>query len=366
MRPAFGGPHRIAGETGRRGARRSRGMRSGFERGSSRIHAALGARRSTAPSHRRACSARCRMRARHALKAHARRTDAAEAEAEAEAAKRATPIHARRAGPLPSPATIMRAAPLVTMHHDVRRRKRTHSVPRLPAFQPSSLPAFQDDRRAPPLFFRHAPSRSASRMSPRLGAIAHDPPVARDSIRAADAGRAASPEPRSRAAPRKTGQRNAPPVAPPTCRHADMPTCRHAALPPLPPQPGETARPHSASDAAAYALGHRRSIGAPSALHRRSIDERADNERSTPNARDRDAPRGAPRMRARSPPRIARAVIPACCSMPSIPGSRRAARGRALRSRPTPRRSPRAANRCTAPTAGPPAAPRRHRNCIAY
>lgn len=46
MRPAFGGPHRIAGETGRRGARRSRGMRSGFERGSSRIHAALGARRS--------------------------------------------------------------------------------------------------------------------------------------------------------------------------------------------------------------------------------------------------------------------------------------------------------------------------------
>ncbi|TPA12777.1 hypothetical protein DIJ61_22770 [Burkholderia pseudomallei] len=45
MRPAFGGPRRIAGETGRRGARRSRGMRSGFERGSSRIHAALGARR---------------------------------------------------------------------------------------------------------------------------------------------------------------------------------------------------------------------------------------------------------------------------------------------------------------------------------
>ncbi|QCU32275.1 hypothetical protein FE789_31985 [Burkholderia pseudomallei] len=158
----------------------------------------------------------------------------------------------------------------------------------------------------------------------------------------------------------------------PTCRHADMPTCRTAAtaataaLPPLPPQPGETARPHSASDAAAYALGHRRSIGAPSAFHRRSVDERADNERSTPNARDRDAPRGAPRMRARSNPRIARAVIPACCSMPSIPGSRRAARGRALRSRPTPRRSPRATNRCTAPTTGPPAAPRRHRNCIAY
>lgn len=303
------------------------------------------------------------MRARHALKAHACRADAAEAEA----AKRATPIHARRAGPLPSPATIMRAAPLVTMHHDVRRRKRTHSVPRLPAFQPSSLPAFQDDRRAPPLFFRHAPSRSASRMSPRLGAIAHDPPVARDSIRAADAGRAASPEPRSRAAPRKTGQRNAPPVAPPTCRHADMPTRRTAAT-------AAAARRNRSSS-----LGkrrsrirtrppalHRRSIGAPSALHRRSIDERADNERSTPNARDRDAPRGAPRMRARSPPRIARAVIPACCSMPSIPGSRRAARGRALRSRPTPRRSPRAANRCTAPTAGPPAAPRRHRNCIAY
>lgn len=349
MRPAFGGPHRIAGETGRRGARRSRGMRSGFERGSSRIHAALGARRSTAPSHRRACSARCRMRARHALKAHARRTDAAEAEAEA--AKRATPIHARRAGPLPSPATIMRAAPLVTMHHDVRRRKRTHSVPRLPAFPPSSLPAFQDERRAPPLFFRHAPSRSASRMSPRLGAIAHDPPVARDSIRAADAGRAASPEPRSRAAPRKTGQRNAPPVAPPICRHAATAATAAAAR-----------RNRSSS------LGKRRSRirTRPPAFHRHSIDERANNERSTPNARDRDAPRGAPRMRARSNPRIARAVIPACCSMPSIPGSRRAARGRALRSRPTPRRSPRAANRCTAPTAGPPAAPRRHRNCIAY
>ncbi|AIP01582.1 hypothetical protein DP51_3660 [Burkholderia pseudomallei] len=295
MRPAFGGPHRIAGETGRRGARRSRGMRSGFERGSSRIHAALGARRSTAPSHRRACSARCRMRARHALKAHARRTDAAEAEA----AKRATPIHARRAGPLPSPATIMRAAPLVTMHHDVRRRKRTHSVPRLPAFPPSRLPAFppsrlpafQDDRRAPPLFFRHAPSRSASRMSHRLGAIAHDPPVARDSIRAADAGRAASPEPRSRAAPRKTGQRNAPPVAPPTCRHA--------ALPPLPPQPGETARPHSASDAAAYALGHRRSIGTPSALHRRARRQRTLNAE---RARSRRPARRAANARAIEPP----------------------------------------------------------------
>ncbi|CAJ3017796.1 Uncharacterised protein [Burkholderia pseudomallei] len=298
MRPAFGGPHRIAGETGRRGARRSRGMRSGFERGSSRIHAALGARRSTAPSHRRACSARCRMRARHALKAHARRTDAAEAEAEA--AKRATPIHARRAGPLPSPATIMRAAPLVTMHHDVRRRKRTHSVPRLPAFQPSSLPAFQDDRRAPPLFFRHAPSRSASRMSPRLGAIAHDPPVARDSIRAADAGRAASPEPRSRAAPRKTGQRNAPPVAPPTCRHADMPTRRTAAT-------AAAARRNRSSS-----LGkrrsrirtrppalHRRSIGTPSALHRRARRQRTLNAE---RARSRRPARRAANARAIAPP----------------------------------------------------------------
>lgn len=234
------------------------------------------------------------MRARHALKAHACRADAAEAEA----AKRATPIHARRAGPLPSPATIMRAAPLVTMHHDVRRRKRTHSVPR--------LPAFQDDRRAPPLFFRHAPSRSASRMSPRLGAIAHDPPVARDSIRAADAGGAASPEPRSRAAPRKTGQRNAPPVAPPvappTCRHADMPTRRNAALPPLPPlppQPGETARPHSASDAAAYALGHRRSIGTPSALHRRARKQRTLNAE---RARSRRPARRAANARAIEPP----------------------------------------------------------------
>ncbi|CAJ9764604.1 Uncharacterised protein [Burkholderia pseudomallei] len=237
------------------------------------------------------------MRARHALKAHACRADAAEAEAEA--AKRATPIHARRAGLPPSPATIMRAAPLVTMHHDVRRRRRTHSVPRLPAFppsrlpafQPSSLPAFQDDRRAPPLFFRQAPSRSASRMSPRLGAIAHDPPVARDSIRAADAGGAASPEPRSRAAPRKTGQRNAPPVAPPTCRHADMPTRRHAALPPLPPQPGETARPHSASDAAAYALGHWRSIGAPSTSAQTTNAQRRTRAIATPRAARRECAR---------------------------------------------------------------------------
>lgn len=170
---------------------------------------------------------------------------------------------------------------------------------RLPAFQPSSLPAFQDDRRAPPLFFRHAPSRSASRMSPRLGAIAHDPPVARDSIRAADAGRAASPEPRSRAAPRKTGQRNAPPVAPPTCRHADMPHCRHCRHCRRPAKPlvltRQATQPHTHS-----------ATGVPSALHRRSVDERADNERSTPNARDRDAPRGAPRMRARSPPPASR------------------------------------------------------------
>ncbi len=243
------------------------------------------------------------MRARHALKAHARRTDAAEAEAEAEAAKRATPIHARRAGPLPSPATIMRAAPLVTMHHDVRRRKRTHSVPRLPAFppsslpafQPSSLPAFQDDRRAPPLFFRHAPSRSASRMSPRLGAIAHDPPVARDSIRAADAGRAASPEPRSRAAPRKTGQRNAPPVAPPTCRHADMPHCRHCRT---------AATAAAARRNRSSSLGkrrsrirtrplafHRRSIGAPSTSAQTTNAQRRTRAIATPRAARRECAR---------------------------------------------------------------------------
>ncbi|KGW03886.1 hypothetical protein X980_4237 [Burkholderia pseudomallei MSHR4000] len=255
------------------------------------------------------------MRARHALKAHACRADAAEAEA----AKRATPIHARRAGPLPSPATIMRAAPLVTMHHDVRRRKRTHSVPRLPAFppsrlpafppsslpafQPSSLPAFQDDRRAPPLFFRHAPSRSASRMSPRLGAIAHDPLVARDSIRAADAGGAASPEPRSRAAPRKTGQRNAPPVAPPTCRHADMPTCRHAALP-------HCRHCRTAATAAAArrnrssSLGkrrsrirtrppafHRHSIGAPSTSAQTTNAQRRTRAIATPRAARRECAR---------------------------------------------------------------------------
>ncbi|CAJ8872861.1 Uncharacterised protein [Burkholderia pseudomallei] len=285
------------------------------------------------------------MRARHALKAHACRADAAEAEAEA--AKRATPIHARRAGPLPSPATIMRAAPLVTMHHDVRRRKRTHSVPRLPAFppsrlpafppsrlpafqpsslpafqpsslpafqpsslpafQPSSLPAFQDDRRAPPLFFRHAPSRSASRMSPRLGAIAHDPPVARDSIRAADAGRAASPEPRSRAAPRKTGQRNAPPVAPPTCRHADMPTCRTAAT---------AATAAAARRNRSSSLGkrrsrirtrppafHRRSIGVPSALRRRARRQRTLNaERARSRRPARRAARRAANARAIEPP----------------------------------------------------------------
>lgn len=143
-------------------------------------------------------------------------------------------------------------------------------------------------------------------MSPRLGAIAHDPPVARDSIRAADAGRAASPEPRSRAAPRKAGQHNAPPVAPPvappTCRHADMPTRRNAALPPLPPlppQPGETARPHSASDAAAYALGHRRSIGTPSALHRRARKQRTLNAE---RARSRRPARRAANARAIEPP----------------------------------------------------------------
>ncbi|MWA35009.1 hypothetical protein GPA09_29665 [Burkholderia pseudomallei] len=72
-------------------------------------------------------------------------------------------------------------------------------------------------------------------------------------------------------------------------RHADMPTCRYAALPPLPPPPGETARPHSASDAAAYALGHRRSIGTPSALHRRARKQRtlnAERARSPPASRE--------------------------------------------------------------------------------
>lgn len=189
----------------------------------------------------------------------------------------------------------MRAAPLVTMHHDVRRRKRTHSVPRLPAFQPSSLPAFQDDRRAPPLFFRHAPSRSASRMSPRLGAIAHDPPVARDSIRAADAGRAASPEPRSRAAPRKTGQRNAPPVAPPTCRHADMPTCRTAAT---------AATAAAARRNRSSSLGkrrsrirtrppafHRHSIGAPSTSAQTTNAQRRTRAIATPRAARRECAR---------------------------------------------------------------------------
>ncbi|AJX93484.1 hypothetical protein BG24_5282 [Burkholderia pseudomallei PB08298010] len=225
---------------------------------------------------------------------------------------------------------------------------------RLPAFPPSRLPAFQDDRRAPPLFFRHAPSRSASRMSHRLGAIAHDPPVARDSIRAADAGRAASPEPRSRAAPRKTGQRNAPPVAPPTCRHADMPTCRHADMPICRTAATAAAARRNRSSS----LGKRRSRirTRPPAFHRHSIGAPSTSAQTT----------NAQRRTRAIAPRIARAVIPACCSMPSVPGSRRAARGRALRSRPTPRRSPRATNRCTAPTTGPPAAPRRHRNCIAY
>ncbi|CAK1568258.1 Uncharacterised protein [Burkholderia pseudomallei] len=198
----------------------------------------------------------------------------------------------------------MRAAPLVTMHHDVRRRKRTHSVPRLPAFQPSSLPAFQpsslpafqDDRRAPPLFFRHAPSRSASRMSPRLGAIAHDPPVARDSIRAADAGRAASPEPRSRAAPRKTGQRNAPPVAPPTCRHADMPHCRHCRhCRRSPAKPlvltRQATQPHTHSATGVPSALHRRSIGAPSTSAQTTNAQRRTRAIATPRAARRECAR---------------------------------------------------------------------------
>lgn len=137
-------------------------------------------------------------------------------------------------------------------------------------------------------------------MSPRLGAIAHDPPVARDSIRAADAGRAASPEPRSRAAPRKTGQRNAPPVAPPTCRHADMPTRRTAAT-------AAAARRNRSSS-----LGkrrsrirtrppalHRRSIGTPSALHRRARRQRTLNAE---RARSRRPARRAANARAIAPP----------------------------------------------------------------
>ncbi|RPA20440.1 hypothetical protein EGT61_001930 [Burkholderia mallei] len=81
-------------------------------------------------------------------------------------------------------------------------------------------------------------------------------------------------------------------------RHADMPTCRHAALPPLPP-PGETARPHSASDAAAYALGHRRSIGTPSALRRRARRQRTLNAE---RARSRRPARRAANARAIAPP----------------------------------------------------------------
>lgn len=82
----------------------------------------------------------------------------------------------------------------------------------------------------------------------------------------------------------------------PTCRHADMPHCRHCRhCRRSPAKPlvltRQATQPHTHS-----------ATGVPSALHRRSIDERANNERSTPNARDRDAPRGAPRMRARSPP----------------------------------------------------------------
>ncbi|QDH31290.1 hypothetical protein FKO42_28730 [Burkholderia pseudomallei] len=77
-------------------------------------------------------------------------------------------------------------------------------------------------------------------------------------------------------------------------RHADI-----AALPPLPPQPGETARPHSASDAAAYALGHRRSIGAPSALRRRARRQRTLNAE---RARSRRPARRAANARAIEPP----------------------------------------------------------------
>ncbi|AAY59170.1 hypothetical protein BMAA1599 [Burkholderia mallei ATCC 23344] len=85
-------------------------------------------------------------------------------------------------------------------------------------------------------------------------------------------------------------------------RHADMPTCRHAALPPLPP-PGETARPHSASDAAAYALGHRRSIGTPSALRRRARRQRTLNAE---RARSRRPARRAANARAIAPPPASR------------------------------------------------------------
>ncbi|CAJ3406599.1 Uncharacterised protein [Burkholderia pseudomallei] len=167
---------------------------------------------------------------------------------------------------------------------------------RLPAFQPSSLPAFQDDRRAPPLFFRHAPSRSASRMSPRLGAIAHDPPVARDSIRAADAGRAASPEPRSRAAPRKTGQRNAPPVAPPTCRHADMPHCRHCRhCRRSPAKPlvltRQATQPHTHSATGVPSALHRHSIGAPSTSAQTTNAQRRTRAIATPRAARRECAR---------------------------------------------------------------------------
>ncbi|CAJ3306934.1 Uncharacterised protein [Burkholderia pseudomallei] len=159
----------------------------------------------------------------------------------------------------------------------------------------SNRPRALNHYSAPPLFFRHAPSRSASRMSPRLGAIAHDPPVARDSIRAADAGRAASPEPRSRAAPRKTGQRNAPPVAPPTCRHADMPTCRTAAT---------AATAAAARRNRSSSLGkrrsrirtrppafHRHSIGAPSTSAQTTNAQRRTRAIATPRAARRECAR---------------------------------------------------------------------------
>ncbi len=165
---------------------------------------------------------------------------------------------------------------------------------RLPAFQPSSLPAFQDDRRAPPLFFRHAPSRSASRMSPRLGAIAHDPPVARDSIRAADAGRAASPEPRSRAAPRKTGQRNAPPVAPPTCRHADMPTCRTAATAAARRNRSSSLGKRRSRIRTRPPAFHRHSIGAPSTSAQTTNAQRRTRAIATPRAARRECARDRP------------------------------------------------------------------------
>lgn len=183
---------------------------------------------------------------------------------------------------------------------DNARRAPRHDAPRRTTAQtdalrptPSSLPAFQDDRRAPPLFFRHAPSRSASRMSPRLGAIAHDPPVARDSIRAADAGGAASPEPRSRAAPRKTGQRNAPPVAPPTCRHAALPHCRRSPAKPL-VLTRQATQPHTHSATGVPSALHRHSIGAPSTSAQTTNAQRRTRAIATPRAARRECARDRP------------------------------------------------------------------------